>query len=43
MNSENAGTLVQQGIPALLPLPNTPQYNIDIYSSKREEKREKRT
>jgi hypothetical protein len=38
---KNAGTLVQQGIPAILPLPNTPRYSIDIHSSKREEKRRK--
>jgi hypothetical protein len=41
MDSKNAGTLVQQGIPAILPLPNTPRYSIDIHSSKREEKRTK--
>jgi hypothetical protein len=41
IDSKNAGTLVQQGIPAILPLPNTPLYSIDIHSSKREEERAK--
>jgi hypothetical protein len=45
MDSKSAGTLVQQGIPALLPLPNTPYDNsicIGRIERAKEAKREKK-